>query len=175
MNVITFEKAYCLFPRATLDEYFSLVCTSRQDDVIEAIYQKYTARGWNIIRSVDDIDHVTTDPALNMNQRRWIDDRFAWSIDLPLPPTFKKSLVSLNERTKAIGRDPASVTTWRQTISEDQHTCEMVFNHCQSINLFYGYIFSGYAVMVREPINSLLELTSAHNAGCRANALYSRH
>ena len=81
MNVITFEKAYCLFPRATLDDRLSLVCTSRQDDTIEAVFQKYTTRGWNIIRSVDDIEHVTQDPALDVNQRRWIDDRYTWSIN----------------------------------------------------------------------------------------------
>ena len=175
MNVITFEKAYCLFPRATLDERLSLVCTSRQDDTIEAVFQKYATRGWNIIRSVDDIEHVTQDPALDVNQRRWIDDRYTWSINLPLPPFFKGSLASLNQRTKALGRDPASVTSWGQSISEDQHTCEMIFVQSGSVNLFYGYVFSGHNVMMREPVNSLLEMTSAHNAGCHSNALYSRH
>ena len=175
MNVISFDRAYCLFPRATLDERLSLVCTSRQDDVIEAVYQKYAARGWSMIWSVDDIERVTPDPALRVNQCRWINDGNAWSIDLLLPPGFRESLRPLNERTKALGRDPVSITSWGQSISEDQRTCEMMFVQPQAINVFYRYVFAGYAVVRRRPVNSLLEITSSYNAGCHSNPLYSRH
>ena len=143
--------------------------------MIEAIYQKYTDRGWNIIRSLDDIGGLTADPALHMNQSRWVNDHLAWSIDLPLPPTFKNTLLPLNKRTNALGRDPASVTSWRQIISEDQHTCEMDFVQPQAVNLFYEYVFSGHGVMMAGPIKILLEMTSAHNAGCSSNSLYIRH
>ena len=175
MNVITFEKAYCLFPRATLDERFSLVCTTREDEVMEAIYRKYTARGWNFIRSIDDVPDLTSDPALRVNRCRWISDRFTWVMNLPLPPRFRESLGPLNGRTKALGRDPVSVTSWGQSISDDGRICEMMFYQPQAVNLFYEYVFSGRGVMIREPVNTLLELTSAYNAGCHSNALYSRH
>ena len=175
MNVITFEKAYCLFPRATLDERLSLVCTSRQDDIIEAIYQKYTTRGWNIVRSVDDIEGLTSDPALQLDRYRWINDRLVWSIDLPLPNFFRKTLMPLNKRTNALGRDPASVTSWRQSLSEDRNTCELTFVQPQAVNLFYEYVFAGYGVTLWGPIDTLLEMTSAHNAGCSSNSLYVRH
>ena len=60
-------------------------------------------------------------------------------------------------------------------MSQDQRTCEMMFVQPQAINIFYKYVFAGYAVVRRRPVNSLFEITSLHNAGCHSNPLYSRH
>ena len=49
MNIITFNQAHCLYPRATLEERLSLVCTDRQDEVIERVYERYHQRGWSSI------------------------------------------------------------------------------------------------------------------------------
>ena len=123
MNVISFNAAYCLYPRATLEERISIVCTTRQDQVIENIYNKYTARGWRIIRDVDDLETMRPDPALHPRRVRWIQDGLSWSIQLPLPNRFGNSLPPLNDRTKVFRRDPVSVTSWRLLVDEDSRTC----------------------------------------------------
>ena len=83
MNVITFKQAHCLYPRATLEERLSLVCTDRQDDVIERVYERYHQRGWSIIRTLGEVASRTSDPALS-DTTRWVNDYFSWTI--PLPP-----------------------------------------------------------------------------------------
>lgn len=140
MNVITFSHAYCLYPRATLDDRLSLVTADRSDEVIEGVYQRYTERGWRFIRNADEIPYVTKDRMLNSHFARWIDDGGSWSIALPLPSNFYSLLPPLNSWTLPFRRDPALVTGWKLTKVWRRNAVEMRFRGCKSVNLFYSYV-----------------------------------
>ena len=109
MNIITFDKAYCLYPRATLEERISLVCTDRQDEVIERVYERYSRRGWSIIRTLGELASKTADPALGKTTR-WVNDGFSWTISLP--PLMEQHSVAINSRTTGLSRDPTLVSSW---------------------------------------------------------------
>ncbi|KAI0715519.1 hypothetical protein C8T65DRAFT_644040 [Cerioporus squamosus] len=92
MNVVSFEKAYCLFPRATLEARLSLLSSScagrsmrRQTSVA-----KYVARGFTITERIPPQDLRL--PYLFPLGWRWIDDSTSWVIPLningvtPPPP-----------------------------------------------------------------------------------------
>lgn len=82
MNIISFENAYCLYPRGTLLERRSLICATagpRQ----ERARQKYITRGWDMVQALD--CNERHDPKSAFAQRsRWIGDGFCWTIPLPL-------------------------------------------------------------------------------------------
>ena len=175
MNVISFDTAYCMYPRATLEQHVSLACTARRDPTLEGIYRKYAARGWRTIRSVDSLERRTSDPALCARHPRWINDGLSWSVRLPLPSGFGDSLPPLNWRTGAIRRDPVSATSWRLAVDQESRTCETVFVQPQAVNLFYQYVFANEDVLRTMSVRSLMEFASSINVGCHSNPLYSRH
>ena len=75
MNVISFEKAYSLFPRGTLEERRSLICATDGPGQTKAI-EKYEQRGWTMVYALDD-----SDMAFSLGPR-WISDDSAWTISL---------------------------------------------------------------------------------------------
>ena len=167
MNVITFDRAYCLYPRATLEERISLVTTERDDQVIEDVFQRYTQRGWRFIRAAHDVPFVTTDRCLNSRFARWINDGYAWSIPLPLPSDFFSLLPTVNSRTLAFTHDPASVTGWRLINVWRRNAVEMRFHSCKSVNLFYSYITASRDVLDRPSIHALRKTAKSSNMSCR--------
>ena len=166
MNVITFDRACCLYPRATLEDRLSLVTTDRSDEVIEGVYQRYTERGWQFIRNADQIPHITEDQMINSHFARWIDDGGSWSIALPLPSDFHSSLPPLNHQTASFSRDPASLTGWKLTKVWGRNAVEMRFRGCKSVNLFYSYILADSKVIDRPSLTALKETARDANAGC---------
>ncbi|KAI0366117.1 hypothetical protein BV20DRAFT_911460, partial [Pilatotrama ljubarskyi] len=86
MNVICYDKAYCLFPRATLEEQRSLLSYSTQGRAtrrVEGIW-KYTSRGFTMITHLAD-DEVLSPihpTASFMFGPRMLGDRAMWTITL---------------------------------------------------------------------------------------------
>ncbi|KAI0703516.1 hypothetical protein C8T65DRAFT_578754, partial [Cerioporus squamosus] len=110
MNVISFEKAYCLFPRATLEERLSLLSSSsagfskrRRQSVA-----KYAIRGFTIIERIPFTD--LRSPRLFPLGWRWIDDSSSWVI--PLDTTDVAPPASSNKRSSPLLHDPVVVCNW---------------------------------------------------------------
>ena len=165
MNVIAFDRAYCLYPRATLDDRLSLVTSDRSDEIIENVYQRYTQRGWRFILNADEIPHITKDRCLNSRCARWIDDGGSWSIALPLPLGFHSLLPPLNRRTPSFSRDPVSATGWKLTTAWRNNAVEMRFRGCKSISLFNTYIVADGKVLDRPSLTALKQTARDANAG----------
>ncbi|TFK82608.1 hypothetical protein K466DRAFT_500003, partial [Polyporus arcularius HHB13444] len=110
MNVISFEKAYCLFPRATLEERVSLLSSSsagRSNRRRQSV-AKYATRGFAIIERIPSTD--LRSPSLFALGWRWIDDSSSWVIALNTrdvaPPA------SPNRRSPPLVHDPVVVCNW---------------------------------------------------------------
>ena len=184
MNVIAWDRAYSLYPRATLIEHQSL-CTRGEED--PGIINKYYQRGWHMLDEEDLLDDEY--PAFSTGMR-WIGDGKSWTIALavdgviPPPPA--------NPRTLALSRDPCAGTAWHLSIDiveiersdwgdsddermednddekdeeEVQHKCEIAMNFTVStMKCFqYGYVHTGYGerdikreimTVLRNPIHS---------------------
>ena len=91
MNLISFDRAYCLYPHATLELRAGLVCVSSPD---AAHQSKYTARGWTFATDGQSLHDTRTcirswsaarDISRAFTSRpRWIADRLSWVLRLPL-------------------------------------------------------------------------------------------
>jgi len=96
MNIITHEKAYALYPKATLEEWRSLMYSTeglKQDTARE----KYRKRGWSMIERLT--AEELKDPASAFAPgHRYLGDSKCWTIPLPSPPglDLPEGLIEMN-------------------------------------------------------------------------------
>ncbi|KAL0953610.1 hypothetical protein HGRIS_004818 [Hohenbuehelia grisea] len=79
MNIIGYEFAYCLFPKATLQQRISMICSTAGPHQ-QAARDKYTARGWRMIASADELTY-TERPCFE-DGLRYVGDPDCWAIPL---------------------------------------------------------------------------------------------
>ncbi|KAI0349679.1 hypothetical protein OH77DRAFT_1490395 [Trametes cingulata] len=93
MNVISFERAYCIFPLATLERRVSLLAYSSQGRSTRRVegLDKYTARGFHMLAYLPLADLVLPHKLAPFTfGPRWLGDRDTWVIKLDtthIPPT----------------------------------------------------------------------------------------
>ena len=158
-----------------MEERISVACTTRNDHVMEAIYDRYTRRGWSIIRDIPCLERVTSDPALTTNLSRWIGDSYAWTIRLPLPAKFNKLMPPLNKRTEALQEDSVSVSGWMLVEDEDSATLETSFEQIHDSSLFYTYLFADDKVIKRKSVVALKNAAKAFNRPWRHDGIWDQH
>ncbi|KDQ52179.1 hypothetical protein JAAARDRAFT_139328 [Jaapia argillacea MUCL 33604] len=108
LNVITFEKAYSLYPRATFEERYALMCASAGPAQEKAL-EKYADRGWTMISQVSTIEEASTRSPFSTTDR-WIDDKFSWTIPLSMSGVVFPHLPALG--SPPLLQDPTSMTNW---------------------------------------------------------------
>lgn len=80
MNVITHDKAYSFYSRATFDEHRSLVC--RPDVELETL-KKYKDRGWAMLDLLDTYTFGSDIHSTFSLGRRYVGDSCCWTIPIP--------------------------------------------------------------------------------------------
>lgn len=111
MNVITFEAAYCLFPRATLQEHMTLVSSPTKGiyhNRDEAL-RKYRERNFTIAFSVPTDDFARKKPLFPLGWR-WIDDQTSWVIRFSLSGI--RSYLTDSPLSVSTVHDPVVITNW---------------------------------------------------------------
>ncbi|PPQ66092.1 hypothetical protein CVT24_000206 [Panaeolus cyanescens] len=79
MNIITYSKAYSLYPLGTFEQKRSLLY-STQGTNQEAAIRKYAKRGWKMLRGITD-EHERENPKAAFGQgRRFVGDGKCWTI-----------------------------------------------------------------------------------------------
>ena len=112
MNVIAYDRAYALYPRATFEEQISLFCkpvTQRDVQVIS----KYRARGFLIVHDWPTSDPFTLQPlpaSIVPLSPRWIGDRYTWSVPLSLEGV--KPPPALTPLSPPLTTDACFFTSW---------------------------------------------------------------
>ncbi|RPD52704.1 hypothetical protein L226DRAFT_474018, partial [Lentinus tigrinus ALCF2SS1-7] len=135
MNVITYNKAYCLFARATLEAHRSLLSSSTH-----GIYRdrgqtlsKYTQRGFDFAFS---IAHGDATPMFPLGWR-WLDDMHTWV--LPLDTTGIDSPRAPNALSMPLTHDPSVVCNWNMQQGSSRGVV-MQFTIIKSDLLQYQYL-----------------------------------
>ncbi|KAH8092536.1 hypothetical protein BXZ70DRAFT_898267 [Cristinia sonorae] len=140
MNVISFEKAYSLYPRATLHERRTFVNDLAPSPARQRAYQKYTERGFHLCYgTVPNSSGV--DPAFPLGNR-YIGDEHCWTI--PLDISGVGPGCRLPRSRKPLLHDPVSASSWRF----DRHARPFdvtVYSYC---TLFFRYVTIPHAVTV---------------------------
>ncbi|KAK7678738.1 hypothetical protein QCA50_018320 [Cerrena zonata] len=159
MNLITFDKAYCLYPRATLEDRTSLICTSRDDEVIERVYDRYRERGWTMVTSYEQVEPLTL-PSLQVGLPRSIEGGYTWVITLPCD--FYNLILPVTPRSTPLTSDPVSASSWT-LVENNEAGPHMKFGNITHPQLFYAYVLSTTRVMRLPAMRLLMEMASRAN------------
>lgn len=140
MNVISYEKAYCLFPLATLEGRVSLLSYSShgRSERRARGAAKYTARGFRLVDFLSHTELAFPHEAVPFSfGPRWVGDSDTWVIPLdmhgilPPPPA--------NPYSTARTHDPVALCSFSVTYSITDGTI-MDFSVVESQVLKYSYI-----------------------------------
>ncbi len=147
MNVISYNAAYCLFPRATLEECRSLISRISQERPIRRAEGliKYSARGFSMLQFLDSDELRTPKWSRSFTfGPRWVGDPYTWIIPLdmegvlPPPPP--------NPYSSARSQDPVILTSF----SVRYNSCDgaiMEFKIVKSPVLKFPIVTSGSDVV----------------------------
>ncbi|RPD63614.1 hypothetical protein L227DRAFT_496572 [Lentinus tigrinus ALCF2SS1-6] len=140
MNVIAFDKAYCLFPRATLEARCSLLSSSSK-----GVYRnrgqalaKYIQRGFNMTFSLPPGDQFSRVPMFPLGWR-WLDDDNTWVIRLDTVGIDRP--VAANALSLPLIHDPSVVCNW-QVLYRPTKGATMQYSVMKSDLLQYGYVIT---------------------------------
>ncbi|KDR77818.1 hypothetical protein GALMADRAFT_65576 [Galerina marginata CBS 339.88] len=100
MNIITHEKAYSLYPRATFDERrtLSYVPDPTEDNGHEkrqVALQKYTSRGWTVVDRITDVEFRDPRSAFASGERH-LGDFKCWTLPILPKLALPKSTIEAN-------------------------------------------------------------------------------
>lgn len=159
MNLITFDCAYCLYPRATLEDKISVICTDLSATVMDTAYTKYWDRGWSVVSFDDDILPSTL-RSLRVDTTTWIGGGSVWSIPCPYPS--REEISPITPRSIRLTHDPASVTSW--TLHQTHKSVGRITYSCFcDPNLFYYYILANTNVIKLPKVKFLIHAASKVN------------
>ncbi len=121
LNVISYEKVYCLFPRATLHDHTSLVLNTDDTDYIarKIDIAEMRTRGFTMLEELEPEVLLPSYPSPFAFGWRWIDDSETWVINLdtrdvaPPPPS--------NPESSARTHDPVNVCGFSLRYNLDDH------------------------------------------------------
>ncbi|KAK7682806.1 hypothetical protein QCA50_014190 [Cerrena zonata] len=109
MNLISYEMAYSLYPKATFEKRTSLtsVGTGPHNETKAEAHYKYYLRGWDV---QDEFSESEREKDFYTHAFRWLGDKRCWSI--PLDTSFITKRVPLSEGSKPMIRDPVVISNW---------------------------------------------------------------
>lgn len=144
MNVISLEKAYSLYPKATFEERCSLICASdgpKQEPAME----KYEQRGWKMIRDAPS-DDLQSDFHFLCDSFRWMGDHHCWTIQLDV--TGISDRLRPNAASPRLLHDPVAASSWMLDHNPDDGGV-MDFKLTEDENLYLSYVYAIDEVLAR--------------------------
>lgn len=88
MNFITYDRAYCLFPRATIIEKIGVVTNYSGAPREKAAIEKYSERCWTMIYGRNELEKGLIWRVVPPGMHK-IGDHTSWVIPLSTPPHIK--------------------------------------------------------------------------------------
>ena len=110
MNVISYNAAYCLYPRATFEERRTVAMSVSTYGEAEAL-GKYAIRGWKILYDIWAHEENKPQSSFYMHQIRWVDDNKSWVIPLDLTGVVMRPPLSATSDT--FTWDPVVQNSWK--------------------------------------------------------------
>lgn len=136
MNVIAFDAAYSLYPRATFDLRCGLSLAQISPREAKAL-AKYVTRGWAIHSTIWPHEEDTLEPIFKVYALRRMGDRDSWVIPLDTTNITLRSPFTLS--SPPFKEDPAAFSSWKL----DDHTLgqyRMAYHFLSSTILKYDYV-----------------------------------
>lgn len=161
MNLISYDAAYSLYPRATFHERVTLV-TKRKTFPLSPVMLKWAERGWDPIKSfspdwMSEHRYSLAFPT----QPRWIDDVHGWKIGLDMtgvtPPA------PFSRLSPQLSRDPIMCTNWALVKDQDGFYPTIYYKLARATWLHLKYALCDDA-LIQELTAAAWRMTAAENA-----------
>lgn len=140
MNIVAFDKAYCLYPRATLCS-FSLLVTNGQDADTESTITEFSKREYKITYSLTDHWQQNHPIKAFRSGVRFVEDYQTWGIPLDLTGVTMPD--SATKKSKAMTTDPVAGSSW-MLWRDTWGVAWMNFTTMRCANLFYNYVYADH-------------------------------
>ena len=152
MNVIAYDSAHALYPRATFEERMFLFC-GRELAHNSTVFDKYRSRGFHILHDLP-ATHPSVwkigDPRMVPTGSRWLGDRHTWSLPLSMagvtpPPAFSSISSPLTS-------DPCLFTSWNfgvthtLTFTDTKIRCRVGYEVIGGDSFLYAYVVAPGAI-----------------------------
>ncbi|KAI0349691.1 hypothetical protein OH77DRAFT_1431809 [Trametes cingulata] len=139
LNVISYERAYCLFPRATLHERRSLLLRASdwqgESDELEFMVD----RGYEIVETLFDESYRFVDACKCFTLGwRWVDDPDSWVIDFEVGGDITLPSPA-NALSSARTHDPLAICGYSLRYNTEEHAY-MDFHVAESRAIEYSYV-----------------------------------
>ncbi|CAL1699944.1 unnamed protein product [Somion occarium] len=162
MNVISFENAYSLYPKATFEARSSLVCATdgpKQEPAME----KYKERGWTMVKQTSvaelkDLFHFKRASC------RYMGDKYCWTIPLDKDSITELVQPGIGKVSSMLTHDPVAASNWKliynpilggsmhfDSLSETHLELKYVYASEQMVSLLYSVtsLFPSHEVRAR--------------------------
>lgn len=127
LNVITYSKAYCLYPKATLLERRTLQNCWHSPALHHDIVKKYTARGWSFLPSLP-LDEVFMPSSSFSNGLRSLGDSRCWTLRFQPPYVSQEDLALFATKYPFGGlNNDVEVDRWLAGTSGSRHFCHSAY------------------------------------------------
>ena len=144
MNIIAFDAAYSLYPRATFEERRSLSFANLTERDFRAL-GKYTLRGWSTLSNIWPHELEAAQALFYIGQERSVTDRFSWVV--PLNTTG----VELRSRPSALSQpftwDPVLHNSWGIVKPHLSSKMYMSYHILKPTIFRYAYLFADLEVI----------------------------
>jgi len=143
MNLITHDKAYSIFPRATFENRRSLMFVKDDDSTVKA-REKYEERGWTFVKRFE-IEQHDLFSGFGKGIRR-LGDSKCWSISLDPDQDRKKSTWESNSWKLVYGDSltPTPMNIWLLFDNPDIYRFTYLMNHTLARRLRRDLMTIGY-------------------------------
>lgn len=120
MNIISYEKAYCLYPRGTLHERRSLLCRSTLLPTRPEALEKYRSRGFELISGRQRRDPEYADEHKLYRSfpycTRYVGDPLCWTVALDMDGLGPTPGIRIPETEIVLPHDPVCTVSWSMSI-----------------------------------------------------------
>jgi len=143
MNFISYNAAYCLYPRATFEERRTVSMSVSNQGEAEAL-GKYAVRGWKILHEIWAHEEKNTKSSFYMYHPRWVDDERSWAIPLDLTGVVMRPPPSVT--SDAFTWDPVIQNSWK--LARNNGGKLLMTYHVAKSTLFrYNYLVADHPFM----------------------------
>jgi hypothetical protein len=147
MNIISYDAAHSLYPRATFEERRTLAMSVSTPGEIEAL-GKYAVRGWKIQEDI--WAHEENKPrtsSFHMFQIRWVNDNKTWTIPLDVTGVIMRPPPSAT--SDAFTWDPVVQNSWKLARRVGGLRLVMTYFTAKSTVFRYNYLIADKKLMGR--------------------------
>lgn len=143
MNIITYDAAYSLYPKATFGERRTLALSVETPNEERAL-GKYAVRGWRITQNILSHEERDSKSSFYLDSTRWVDDKKSWVVSFDLSGVVMPPPLSMT--SESFDWDPSVQNSWT-LIKRGRSKVLITYRVAKSTLFRYNYLVADVEFM----------------------------